>query len=224
MGTAATYAIVGGAVLLPTLLELVHPGKAGPAVTAAMDTLRARGGVGGVTFSVSNDPTDTYRAMRTALPAKLSLAQIDDVCDAWLAAWRAGHDAGGAAATDFSLLGPGGLAILDNMGLDACDGLTDKLGAVGRAVCALSTARNSLSFSYDDGDVSAALDRVGELAAAMAAADYVADGDRKSDHVPDLGDDIVNAITGALEKFLTGTALIIGVVVVGGILVWKAVP
>lgn len=181
---------------------------AGDAAKAAMDFLRARKAIAGVSFVVpaSNSPLDTWKVMRDTMVAKfgklggeltgksyprgMTATQLADVCAAWISASDAGRAASTDAAVNYALVdvkkSPGalGLPLTDNF----CNANTQKITGVvlsplGRAMCECRKWRNELvllaPFGFvTDDQIRETFDRSLKVAAEMEGADYVTSGVR----------------------------------------------
>lgn len=237
-----TLAIVGGAIAAPTLLAA---GKsAGAANTAAANALLGRTAAG-YTFTAATaaggELVTMWRGMADALSGKeLSAAQLTQVVDAWLAAYRAGA---AASPADYSLFtftlfdhAEGSKGVFGGA-VDKADftnpdtACTDDLAAfhsdMGKAVCRLTLSRGLLSsgigFAAGSVDTEQVLAETKALAVAMDAADFRASGTRRSEQQPDtllgwIGDKAAGLVGDAATAVLLSRPVLL---VVAGLLVWR---
>lgn len=233
---ARTLLLVGAAIVAPTLL--VPP--AGPALAAALASLKARGQVAGASYTVdASSAARTFANLRDALPAQLDGAQLDDIMGAWLDAFSAGCNAKQChKGIGDVIVGPIASGILNpsTSSCDAskCDPSVDQ-GPTGNAVCAVAAHRAALASSSasdptavadvaSDQDRQVTLDLVGELANALDSPFF--EQDRPD--CPDVLGDLINVGTyfprklwGALGDALGSYAWI--AVAIGGLVAYELV-
>lgn len=211
---------VGGVFILDTTGAFARDGvteaqSAGKAIAAAMNNLRERGAIAGVSYQVapSNDAVATLINLRKAMVAKygpidnsgspkslitplVAASELVEVMTAWLHAYNAGR----ATSPDFALA-----SNVLNYASPCSSVASEDRTAIGEAACNLSSYRDQVSAMDNPKGVDAltvqTFSLVNALAAEMDGADFTTPGVRKTETAPQFSD-----IPGALAAAGAATA------------------
>lgn len=233
---AKSLLVVGGAVALPALLSRssapgAHAGKANLAAATKLGRLDS------LTFAVPSSASmvAAHRSMKLALAAadvsELSLFITGKLGAMWIDAYQAGA---AADPVNYTLLDVNtGNGLVDTFGstgdVAACDGIdsTDGLSPLGVAVCAVRNA------GVSKGQFAEMVSLTGRLAQAMDDADFLPDGQRRSDgiHIHSITElpglvaskaaGLVGDVLGSAAKGLLFSPLGLAALGVGGYLAWR---